>query len=192
MEEIWKDIEGYEGKYEVSNLGRVRSLDYTIMQPNAHDRHLQPITYKGKMIKPHEQNSGYLQIGLRDENGKRQFLVHRLVAVAFIPNPDNLPDINHKDENRHNNHADNLEWCTKKYNVNYGNARQHLSDTHRNHPNLSMPVEQLSKNGEVLKEYQSANEASRQTGISLSGITRCCNGEKHYKSAGGYRWRYKQ
>ena len=190
MEEIWKDIEGYEGKYQVSNMGRVRSLDYTIMQPNAHDGHLQPITYKGRMMKAHSINSGYLAVGLRNEQGKRQHLVHRLVATAFVENPQNLPDVNHKDEDKTNNRADNLEWCTKLYNSNYGNAQAKSSAAHLNHPDLSREVRQLSPSGELLHVYPSAMEAARQTGISQSGIVRCCNGEKYYKTAGGYRWEY--
>ena len=116
MEEIWRDIYEYEGKYQVSNMGRVRSLDFTSMQPHPKTGEIHPYTYKGRMLKPHAINSGYLAVGLRDQQGKRQHLVHRLVAAAFIPNPNDLPDVNHKNEDKTDNRAENLEWCTKMYN----------------------------------------------------------------------------
>jgi len=170
--EQWKPIVGYEGKYEVSNLGNIKSVNYGIM-------------------KLHKNNSGYLLVGLRDGNGKVRHLVHRLVAKAFIPNPSRWPHINHKNENKIDNRADNLEWCNPKYNNNYGNARAKSSAAHINHPDLSMPVLMLSKGGAVIKEYPSAHEAARMTGIDLSNIVRCCNGVKYYNTAGGYKWKYK-
>ena len=168
--EQWKPIQGYDG-YQVSNLGRVRKHDYGIMSP-------------------HKNNSGYLIIGLRNNDGKKQCLVHRIVAKAFIPNTDNLPFVNHKNEVKTDNRADNLEWCTNEYNCNYGGHNAKLSASHLNHPSLSMPVIATDKNGTTI-EYPSANEAARQTGIGLSNIVRCCNGEKYYHTAGGYKWKYK-
>ena len=123
MQEIWKDIEGYEGLYQVSNKGRVKSLSRLVVRvgkPNY-------IT-KEKILKCSElKGTGYPVVSLGSNNNFKSMLVHRLVAQAFIPNPDNLPCVNHKDETRNNNDVRNLEWCTQKYNCNYGTARQRNS-----------------------------------------------------------------
>ena len=117
MEEIWKAIEGYEGKYEVSNLGRVRSLDRTIIG----GAYNSPMFRKGTILKPQPKGySGYVGLRLCKDGKGENVYIHRLVAKAFIPNPDNLLDVNHKDENKKNNRADNLEWVTRKENINYG------------------------------------------------------------------------
>lgn len=112
MEEIWKDIEGYVGKYQVSNYGRVISLKDR--WGNYRRKELKPIKIGGK--------NNYLQVNLCKDGLLKKILIHRLVAEAFIPNPDNLPIINHKDENPQNNRYDNLEWCDKRYNILYGSA----------------------------------------------------------------------
>lgn len=109
--EVWKDIEGYEGLYQVSNMGRVKSLGAT----NRVGWHL-----REKILKQTIEPKGYLKVGLRKNNKIQTVRVHRLVANAFLPNPFNLPQVNHKDENKTNNHVENLEWCTNKYNNNYG------------------------------------------------------------------------
>ena len=115
MIEIWKSIPGYEGLYEVSNTGRVRSLDrYVKVGFGAYRLH------KGKIINLTLSNSGYYFVDLTYKYKRKHFYVHRLVAEAFIPNPDNLPQVNHKDEDKTNNIAENLEWCDRKYNMNYG------------------------------------------------------------------------
>ena len=105
MNEIWKDIVGYEGLYQVSNLGNVKRINFF---------------KKERFVIPCSKGSGYLYVSLSKNNKQKNFYIHRLVATAFIENPDNLPVINHKDENRSNNIVDNLEWCTQKYNCNYG------------------------------------------------------------------------
>ena len=115
MIEEWRPIEGYEGLYEVSNTGRVRSLDRFIVDSLGHKRF-----YKGKVLIPVKSNLGYLFVGLYCNEKNKRYLVHRLVAQAFIENPDNLPEINHKDEDKTNNSVENLEWCTAKYNLSYG------------------------------------------------------------------------
>lgn len=116
-EEIWKDIIGYEGLYQVSSLGRVRSLDRYVVDSLENRRF-----YKGKVLSPVKDTDGYLKVGL-SYNGKcKKCLVHRLAAQAFIENFDNLPEVNHKDEDKTNNNVDNLEWCTAKYNSNYGTS----------------------------------------------------------------------
>lgn len=118
MEEIWKPIKGYEGLYEVSNLGRVRSLDRCVVYANG-----QVHIHRGKILRPGISN-GYMQVHLCKCGDMKQPLVHRLVADAFIPNPENLPQVNHKDENPSNNEVSNLEWCTSEYNINYGTRKE--------------------------------------------------------------------
>ena len=124
MIEEWRPIEGYEGLYEVSNLGRVRSLDRYIKYSNG-NIHL----HKGKMLSPTKDTVGYLKVGLYCNGKYKMFSVHRLVAQAFIPNPDNLPQVNHRDENPSNDNVDNLEWCDAKYNLNYGSRQDKVRDT---------------------------------------------------------------
>ena len=119
-EEIWRPIEGYEGLYEVSSYGRVRSLDKYVKSGYGSYR-----LRKGKILSPGIRPDGYLVVSLQ----YKMFRVHRLVAQAFILNPDNLPQVNHKDENKANNRVDNLEWCDSKYNNNYGTARIRAKET---------------------------------------------------------------
>lgn len=113
--EKWKDIEGYEGKYQISNKGRVKALNFRR-------------TTKEKIISG-RNNKGYQAVELWKFGKRKSYLVHRLVALSFVPNPDNLPQINHKDENKLNNNADNLEWCTQFYNNIYGTRLQRVSKT---------------------------------------------------------------
>lgn len=118
MQEIWKDIKGYEKLYQVSNLGRIRSLDRIILQYNGYDDGER--LYKGKILKPCIKPNGYSQVGLWKDKKVKWFIIHRLVAETFIPNPENKPQVNHKDENKQNNNIKNLEWCSCSYNINYG------------------------------------------------------------------------
>ena len=172
-EEIWKDIAGYEGKYQVSNLGRVKSLNY-----------LRKGIEKERI--PNKNNSGYLIVGLH-KNGKiKQFLIHRLVAEAFIENPENLPQVNHIDENKLNNCVENLEWCSAKYNSNYGEHNYNL----RNTKSSKVPnVLQYTLDGKFLNEYVSGRDAERKTGFSHDGILQCCQGK--YRTWKGFIWKYK-
>ena len=183
--EIWKDIEGYEGIYQVSNLGRVRSLDRTYILKNGRQQ-----SAKGCIMSQFDTKDGYKSVRLRTSESRKTFRVHRLVAMAFIENPHNLPIINHKDENKINNCVDNLEWCNQEYNVCYGSSLQRLSVTHKNHPNLSKPIEQYTMDGLFIKSYPSAAEAERQTGIYAVNISMCCRGK--YSQSGGYKWKYKE
>lgn len=116
--EIWKDIKGYEGLYQISNYGNVKSLERVIEDNKG------SYIKKEKILTPTINNRGYYHIGLRNNSKTKYYYVHRLVAEAFIPNPNNYPIINHKDEDKTNNKVDNLEWCTPKYNANYGTAIQ--------------------------------------------------------------------
>ena len=115
--EIWKDIEGYEGLYQVSNLGRVKSLDRVVEGKSSSTR-----LHRGKILSPGIGSTGYYMVVLYKDGGGCSYTVHRLVSNTFIPNPHNHPYINHKDENKLNNNVDNLEWCTHQYNMNYGTA----------------------------------------------------------------------
>lgn len=165
--EVWKDVDGFEGLYEVSNLGNVRRFD----------------TKKAKVKSLNIY--GYPQVNLY-KNGKAYLRrVHRLVAIAFIPNPDNLPMINHKDENPCNNVVDNLEWCDAKYNVNYGGGNEKRALSH------SKPVLQYSLTGQLIKEWHSATEAARELGFPQSGINWCCLRKPKHNSCKGYIWRFK-
>ena len=178
-EEIWKDIEGFEGSYQVSSLGRVRSLDRQIIHPLTGPKFL-----RGCIITLHKARNGYSRITLCRDGVRFQFSVHRLVAKAFIPNPNNLPEINHKDENKVNNRADNLEWCTREYNNNYGN---HFRNWHRYSIKHGRRIEQLTSEGLWIATYANQSIASRITGVHPSLIGDCCKGR--IDTACGYRWR---
>lgn len=183
MEE-WRNIEDYDD-YQVSNLGRVRSLDRWV---NNYGNSKQFI--KGRILKPYKGNHGYLNVALF-KNGKGKWCtVHRLVAQAFIENPDNLPCINHRDECKTNNHVDNLEWCSYQYNANYGTKMKRISEQlkGRNNIKLSKTVYQYSLDGVLIKEWLSAAEVKRQLGYNRQNINQCCLGKR--KTAYGYIWKY--
>ena len=171
--EHWKAIAGYEGLYEVSDLGRVKSLGYG----------------KEKILKPGKTRGGYLYVNLHKDGQRKTITVHRLVATAFISNPTNLETINHKDEVKTNNTVSNLEWMSHKDNNNYGTHNKRVAESHINHPSLSKQVQMLDKStGELLATFPSTHEAERVTCIDKSNISKCCNGKR--KSVGGYIWRY--
>ena len=171
--EQWKAIAGYEGIYEVSDLGRVKSLKHG----------------KEKILKPQKNNLGYLHVYLYKDGHVKTVKVHRLVAEAFIPNSQGLETVNHKDEVKTNNVASNLEWMSQKDNLNYGTRNKRASESKINHPSLSKKVQMLDKKTcELLATFPSTMEAERVTGIDQGSISQCCKGK--YKSAGGYKWRY--
>jgi hypothetical protein len=178
--EIWKDIEGYEGIYQVSNLGRVRSLDYTVTKKDGTVQ-----TYKGKVFSMTLNTTGYPYVSFRMGSSKRKSLtVHRLVAQAFIPNPNNLPEVNHRNEDKTDNRVENIEWCDRKYNMQYGTRNDRQKEKIERHS-----VDQLDKYGNLLNTYPSIKEAARIVGIRHPEcITKCCTGDR--MTAGGYRWRY--
>lgn len=184
MENSWKTIpiKGYEG-YKVSNTGKVRS-DIIRSRWGGFRKRKHPLELKQDIT-----HDGYCRVTLNAGNISKHFAVHRLVALAFIPNPSNLPEINHKDEDTRNNHVDNLEWCSRKYNANFGTLPQREKSWSTNHPSKSKPVIQLSVNGDFIAEFPSINEAVRQTSVSERGIGRCCMGKA--ATSGGYKWKYK-
>ena len=180
--EVWKDVVGYEGLYEVSDLGRVRSW-YRTLRNRVLTKREEP--YYPRL---HSCHSRHLAVWLYKNGTSRRWLVHRLVAMAFLPNPDNLPFINHKDEIPYNNNVDNLEWCTPAYNNSYGTIKERMSKALLNRPDMSMVVIRIDKYGHK-KEYVSMQEAARQNGLNQPNIWKCCNGIHH--TCGGYKWTYK-
>ena len=159
MVEIWKDIEGYEG-YQVSNLGRVRSVDREV------ERRGFMMKIKGKIRKPVLNNKGYLYVHI---NNKPTIIVHRAVAMAFVPGYFEGAQVNHKDENKQNNRWDNLEWMSSKDNSNYGTRKHRLRKAHT--ILYGKAVDQYSSNGTFIATYPSQNEAARVLGINQSNIS---------------------
>lgn len=167
MKEIWQDIENYEGLYQVSNKRRVKSLGNNKKRVE-------------KILKPRINNKGYYSVVLYKSGNKHIYLIHRLVAQAFIENPENYLIVNHKDENPINNCVENLEWCTQKHNCNYGTRNEKISLSN------SKPVKCL-ETGTV---YNSTIEAGRQTKINIGDIGACARHEKHHNTARGFHWEY--
>lgn len=180
MEEVWKDIQGYEGYYQVSNKGNVRSVDREVRCSNSIR------FYKGRILSQCEDDHGYYRVLLSKAGKHRSSQVHRLVAEAFIENPNDLPEVNHKDEISKNNCVENLEWCSKKYNLEYGTGRQRSVQMHRK------AVIQFDMNGNFIAEYDGVNTAARaiRKPKDATAITKCCGGKK--QTAHGYIWRYKE
>ena len=157
---IWKDIKGYEGLYQVSNTGKIRN------------------TKTKYILKPVTQSNGYMKVCLTKNRIQKNKTIHRLVAETFIPNTSNLPCINHKDENKTNNNANNLEWCTQEYNTKY--SRQ-LHPTKIKQDKSVICIE-------TKIVYTSINQAEKQTGINSRSISKVCKGIRH--TAGGYHWKF--
>lgn len=167
--EIWSNIKGYEGLYQVSSFGNVKSLG------NDKNR-------RDKLLKP-GNDRGYKFVILSKDGAKRRLQVHRLVASAFLDNPDNLPVVNHKDENPSNNRVDNLEWCTYLYNNTYGTKIEKIATSHYK------PIYSVNKTTNEITYYQSIKNAAELNNICKSNISRCLAGNR--KTAGGYKWYYK-
>ena len=153
MEE-WRDIPGYEGLYQASNFGKIRSLTKKIVQFNGYN--YSEKKYNGKILKPSIVR-GYERVLLQDKGIKRNYFVHRLVAMTFIENPNNLPYINHKDENKLNNKVENLEWCTQSYNINYGNRNKKVREKLKNKPKTIEHKMKLSENARKRKIIRDEN-----------------------------------
>ncbi len=170
MEEIWKDIEGFEGLYQVSNLGRVKSFRRSAKFGSPNELILNP-----SLI-----NSGYEVVTLYSGKERVKKQVHRLVALAFIPNELNLPCVNHKDENKRNNRVDNLEWCTFQYNNNYGTAKIRTAEKR------SVPVLQKTLDGKPIAVYCSPKIAADLLGYKRHLINDWCR----LGYGGGYAWEY--
>ena len=167
-EENWKDIEEYEGLYQISDKGRIKSIGYG----------------KERILNLKRNTKGYLQVNLSKNGEHKWCLIHRLVALAFLSNPNNLPQVNHKDEDKTNNKVENLEWCDSKYNNNYGTKIQRQSEK------ISKPVLQYTKDGKFVKEWKSATYAGNILQFFSTYITKCCKGK--CKSAYNFIWKYKK
>lgn len=190
--EEWKDIPGYEGMYQVSSFGRVKSV-----RKFRKGKHGCNIALEEKIIRPFVKNKkyNYLRVSITKDGKATKYSVHRLVAMAFIPNPNNLPQVNHKDENKENNRVDNLEWCDGKYNINYGTARERITKTQMETMSTMKKV-QCIETGVI---YKSIKDAGRKLNICAENISAVCNqtvrhnskGVKYIiKTAGGYHWRF--
>lgn len=175
--ERWKPIAGYEGIYEISSLGRVKSL------PKNFTRNSRIVNFSERLLTP-SNSRGYRTIVLTKNGIHKTYAIHRLVALAFIPNPNKYPQVNHKDEDKSNNNVENLEWCTSLYNQNYGTCQLRKSKS------KGVPVIQYSKDGFFINEYPSLKVAAATNGFQSSPIQNCCCGRS--KSSYGFIWKYKK
>ena len=172
-EEVWRDVKGYEGLYQVSNMGRVKSLERK-------DRFGRVI--KERILEPAVTHNGYLRVGLHVDGKRKMLRVHRLVCEAFHENPDNKSEVNHVNENKTDNRACNLEWSTRTENCNHGSRNERVAKA------LSKPIGQFSLDGKLIKVWQSACEARRQTGFDQGYVGAVARGK--FKQAYGYIWKY--
>ena len=162
--ETFVKIEGFE-KYEVSNLGKIRNIE------------------SGRLLKPFLNKNGYLMYGLYGYDKRKRLYLHRIMATAFIDNPEGKPCVNHIDENKTNNDLSNLEWCTARENLVHGTRTKRAAEKH------FKKVIQLDLNDNVLNTFKSIKQAEQETGALARNISACCNGRR--KSAGGFKWRKK-
>lgn len=192
--EIWKDIPNYEGLYQVSNQGRVKSLAAIVVSPRQ-----KSYLKKERILKLNKTRSGYIDVQLSKNGVIKHHRIHKLVALAFLPNPSRLPQINHINENKEDNRAINLEWCTCEYNINYGTGiKRRAASFRKKH---GTPVVQLTMDGDFVARYESIKDAEIATGICGSNI-RAYARHKAYRnkagnytprlSAGGYKWEYEK
>lgn len=188
LEEIWKPVkdEGFEDFYEVSNLGRIRSVDRVVESKRG------PLNYKGRMISTPPNSDGYPAFNFCRAGSKKSAKVHQVVAKAFIPNPEGYPEVNHIDENKENNNVSNLEWCTREHNMNHGTGLQRM----REHPNQverrensRVPIVGIRISDEKLIRFESISEADR-SGFQRRSLWSALNG--YDKSHKGYVWCYEE
>lgn len=184
--EVWKPVVGYEGLYEVSNLGNVRSVDSVRIIHNQYGEHLGK--YKGRIRKPSKDNDGYLHVKLSCQCIQKAFMIHRLVAEAFMPNPDNLPEVNHINEDKTDNRVENLSWVSHIQNINHASRNQRVAETLKNRSDCSKRVAQYTLGGVLVAIYPSIMEVYRQKGYNSASISMACNNKR--KSAYGYYWNY--
>jgi len=174
MLEVWKDIDGYEGSYQISNLSRIKSLKRNITTKN---NIVLPI--KERILKQAMSSTGYYIVAIQKEDKQQMFKVHRLIAIAFIPNPFNKRTVNHINGIKTDNRLENIEWATDLENTQHARINGYCSD--------EKEVNQI-KDGIVVNTFKSLSHANRQTGIQISNISYCCSGAR--KNAGGFQWEY--
>lgn len=180
--EIWKSIENFD-KYEISNYGNVRSK---VIHRSKNENVPPRISYR--YLKPSIKR-GYATVQISNNYYILTRLIHRLVAKAFIPNPNNLPQVNHKDEDTLNNCVDNLEWCTNEYNSNYGTRNERIGKTAKRNMKLAKPVLQYDLNGNLIKEWFSLEQITRETEFRKPNISKCCHEKSN--TAYGFKWKFK-
>ena len=188
MTEIWRDIKDYEGLYQISNLGRVRSLDRYAKHSRGGN-----MLIKGKILKPTINSNDYYVVNLSKNGVEIINYIHRLVAEAFVLNPENKPEVDHINTNRTDNRIENLRWATDEEQANNSLTKEHNSNAKKGkygkeHPR-SKPVLQFDLNGNFIKEWECATQVEKELGISHCHICQCCQNKR--KSAGGYIWKYK-
>lgn len=179
MEEIWKDIPEYEGLYQASTLGRIKSLDRKVIQWNRFTN--VEVTYKGKILKGKITNRGYVRVSLTKNGKTKNFNVHRLIAMTFLEDYDSKLTVDHIDCNKKNNKVDNLRMVTIKENIQL---------SYKNKLHKLRKVGKYDLNNNLLEVYESCSEASRKNKCSSSLIGDCCNPNKCNKTGVGYIWRY--
>lgn len=167
----WKTIEEYPN-YMVSDMGEVKSLKFG----------------KERILKGIKDKDGYLIVNLFKEGKKKSHFIHRLVALAFLPNPNNLSEVNHISEIKTDNRVENLEWCNREHNLNHGSRNERARKTLTNRKDLSKPILQFSKTGKLIRKWTSVREVERELGFNEGNISSCCNGK--YNSSYGFIWRY--
>lgn len=194
MKEEWKDIVGFDGNYQISNFGNVKSVGRIITYEGTNQT---GIIFKinkfcpEKYIKPYLRG-GYYHVQFKKHSKSYNFTIHRLVAEHFIPNQESLPFINHKDENKLNNRVDNLEWCTAKHNANYGTRNKRIAEKLKEKAILYIPVLCYNLKNEFVGRYESAVAAGKALNVTPSEITACCRLYFGRTSAGGYKWKYEK
>lgn len=181
--EEWRPVVGYEGLYEVSDWGNVRSLDRMVRSKGGSER-----LALGKLLKQYLDKDGYKRVGLHSNDKQVIAGVHRLVAEAFIDNPDDLPVIDHRDGHRDNNMVDNLRWFTVSLNNSTEQARQRKRQAAYNRTDNKVKIRQYSLDGEPLKDFDSSMEIERELGFDRSSVIRVCKGKQH--TSYGYKWGY--
>nr|DAT75893.1 MAG TPA: homing endonuclease [Caudoviricetes sp.] len=176
MKESWRPIKGYEGTYEVSDLGRVKSVCRTIIRGDIRQ------TINERVLSHKVCKNGYLAVGLHSQGGARYEYVHRLVAEAFLEVPSGVFEVNHKDEDKKNNRADNLEWCSRVENVNYGTGRS------RHDAKISKGVSCYLPSGEFVRSYDSITLAAKDLGVLKTSVWAAVSGKN--KTCKGMIWKY--
>lgn len=179
--EIWRDVKDFEGFYQVSNFGRIKSLDRIIQQHHRNQRNVEHI-YKGKILKGNINKNGYITVDLHKKGKIKTFLLHRLIAETFIPKVKGKNIINHKDNNPTNNQVNNLEWCTQSENIKYAYEFGNKKPPHQKR------IIQFDRNNNFICEWESQTQIERVLGIKQANISKVCLGKR--SQAGGYLWEF--